>query len=329
MVNSVKEFGVWGSMLHFYNGWNTRWASYLLQCSFYQFWTITSTPLYYNLTTLLFMVVCCFKLIQSFFKQIVKIIIHPLHLLKFGILLFGGLIIATYQIDDTWFWVSGSTMYGWNLGCGMLLISILLNDFKWHQIPLLILFGLFIGGAAEPFAVGSILYLLIIIIYQFKVKRTISSRLMITCLSIAISFGIAFAGNGHAVRSSLLPSLSLPEILLRTGYFSLKLILWHSPIRLLGVILLFMPFYNLGFQNQLESKMEWKLFRNEKVIPCLLMWISWLGIHCLIITKLMGNYGPPRAWSSISLLSALLIAYLMLEAGRNKLFQEFTLPSKK
>ncbi len=329
MVNSVKEFGVWGSMNHFYNGWNTRWAAYLLQCSFYQFWTIGSKPFCYNFTTIGFMIFSSFMLIKSSFKKVLEIKIQPLQILKYGILFFGGLIIATYHVDDTWFWVSGSTMYGWNLGCGMLIISFLINDFRWYQILVLILLGLFIGGAAEPFAVCSILAALIIIVNQFKVKRIISSRLIITCLSIIISFGIAFSGNGHAVRSSLLPSLNSFEILLRAGYFSLKLILWHSPIRLFGVILMFIPFYNLGTQHLLKTKLDWKLFRKEKIIPCLLIWIIWLCVHCLLITKLMGNYGPPRAWSSISLLSALLIAYLMLEAGKNNLFLDFKLRRDK
>jgi len=322
MVASVKELGVWGSMIHFYNGWNTRWAAYLLQCSFYQFWSVTSKPIYYNLLTLLFMVISSYALINSFLKKTIYSTISKTETLKLSILFFGGLIITTYHIGDTWFWVSGSTMYGWNLGCGILILSILFDEFKWWQFPILILLGLFIGGAAEPFAICFLIASLQFLFRRFKQKNKFPIRLITTSIAIAVSFGIAFAGKGHDVRSELLPKLGILEIIGRTGFFSLKLILWHSPFRIIASILLFIPFYILGQKNKLTLNNNLFPFLKNKVLPILFIWIEWVIAHCLLITKLMGNYGPPRAWSSISLLTAIIVAYLMFEAGRSDLFQQ-------
>ncbi len=322
MVESVKELGVWGSMIHFYNGWNTRWAAYLLQCSFYQFWSFTSKPIYYNLLTLLFMVSCSYALINSFLKKTINSLISKTETLKFSILFFGGLILTSYHIGDTWFWVSGSTMYGWNLGCGILILSILFNEYKWWQIPILIPLGCFIGGAAEPFAVCFLIASLLFLFRRFKKTTKIPIRLITTLIAIAVSFGIAFAGKGHEVRSELLPSIGILEIILRTIYFSLKIILWHSPLRIIASILLFIPFYKLGQENKLTPNNNLFPFLKKKVLPIFFLWMEWVFLHCLLITKLMGNYGPPRAWSSISLLTAIFVAYLMFEAGRSDIYQQ-------
>jgi len=53
MIKEVHSRGIWGTMLHFYDGWNTRWASYLLQGFWYAQWTEKSWPILYNVTTAL------------------------------------------------------------------------------------------------------------------------------------------------------------------------------------------------------------------------------------------------------------------------------------
>ena len=213
-------------------------------------------------------------------------------------------------------------MYGWNLGCGILILSILIDEYKWWQIALLILLGLFIGGAAEPLAVCFLIASLLFLLRVIKQKKTIPIRLIITSISVAISFGIAYEGKGHEVRSELLPSIGILEVILRTIYFSLKIILWHSPLRIIASILLFIPFYKLGQENKLTLNNNLFLFLKKKVLPVFFLWIEWVILHCLLITKLMGNYGPPRAWSSISLLTAIFVAYLMFEAGRRDIYQQ-------
>ncbi len=314
LLKIVHEQGVVGGMQHFWLYWNTRWTALLWINCWYAQWDYLSPPIVYHLLTLLFMCGSFFRVLQSLEK---KFLIRNLSFLErctYSVICFTGLIAASYSIGDTWFWVNTSAMYGWNLGCMLYALAILLRARKNIDYLVLPLLGLYIGGAGELSAVMLIAISIVLFSGVVRIKQKIELRNILFTGAIIGGFAIAFAGNGHEIRSAALPDIGFLQMFMRGIYFTFKTICFHSPLRIVITVLLLLPLVTLA-NKQSSITLNWKIFLRREVLPLLLYWFVFVMIHTCIITKLMGDYGPPRAWSDISLLTMLMISWLVISAS--------------
>ena len=324
MLQAVKEHGIIPATQLIYEKWNTRWVAILWDNCWYSLWSLTSHPFWYHVVTFDFIVGCFARLLQSL---IILNLFPKINLFKqfcWSIVCLGALLAATYQIGDTWFWVVTSSMYGWNLGFFILALSVLVQEEKNNiATGLLLCSGLYIGGAGEIFAVLLLLGgLLFLAIPRLRKKINTKKHLLLFLSMILLSFSIAVAGHGHSARSVLLPVTLIQQAIGSGIYFGIKIILFHSPLRLLISSIILIPFYFIGKIYQTENCISIKEYILKYKLPCLLIWSCWVMLHSILITKLMGDYGPQRAWSSISLMSVLMIGYLWWVAGKNNLIGE-------
>jgi hypothetical protein len=134
----------------------------------------------------------------------------PDRILKSG-LFTAAIIISTFHIGDTWFWVNTSTMYGWNLIAllGAVSISIKPLQNKFIQDSLITFLGLYVGGAAEPAVVCLFVILIGVLYYKSDRTQEYRNHIINFLIGMSVSFGIALAGDGHSKREAALPDLSM------------------------------------------------------------------------------------------------------------------------
>jgi hypothetical protein len=305
MLRGVQAHGIVGATIDHYDSWNTRWMSFFFLHTWMSFWTEDSSPLLYHLFTLgsLFFVSDLFLRSLQAKNGLNAYTSTSDRILKSG-LFTAAIIISSFHIGDTWFWVNTSTMYGWNLIAllGAVSISIKPLQNKFIQDSLITFLGLYVGGAAEP-AVVCLFVILIGVLYN-KSDRTQEYRnhILNFLIGMSVSFGIALAGDGHSKREAALPDLSVVDWFIHSGYFSAKIACIHAPLRIFLVLTLLYPI----FSNNNNTA---KLSVGKGTVYALMAWLFVVVLHTYFITFVMGDYGPPRAWSFISFVSVLICAW--------------------
>jgi hypothetical protein len=301
MWATLDREGILGATREHYNTWNTRWMSFLFLHTWMSFLRPDTTLFFYHLTTFTVLLLACWRLVRTeAAKENLRPEIRENTLLAAGLLSIA-LLICTFDIGDTWFWMNTSTMYGWNLIVFILALGLTLQPVKhsFTQESLLTFLGLYFGGAAEP-AVG--IYLLAVAgvyFFQREQYRKYSRHLINFSIGVAVGFLIAWFGTGHAKRDAALPDLDVLRLITKGGYFTLKIALYHLPLRLLLALPVLLSIWQSGKRYNRQT-----LLKNTVRIK--LAGLILLACHTYFMVWIMGDYGPARAWSHISLLMLIL-----------------------
>jgi hypothetical protein len=301
MWATLDREGILGATREHYNTWNTRWMSFLFLHTWMSFLRPDTTLFFYHLTTFTVLLLACWRLVRTeAAKENLRPEIRENTLLAAGLLSIA-LLICTFDIGDTWFWMNTSTMYGWNLIVFILALGLTLQPVKhsFTQESLLTFLGLYFGGAAEP-AVG--IYLLAVAgVYFFQREQYLkySRHLINFSIGVAVGFLIAWFGTGHAKRDAALPDLDVLRLITKGGYFTLKIALYHLPLRLLLALPVLLSIWQSGKRYNRQT-----LLKNTVRIK--LAGLILLACHTYFMVWIMGDYGPARAWSHISLLMLIL-----------------------
>lgn len=293
MWAAVKREGVLGATLEQYRSWNTRWMSFLFLHTWLYFLNPQSSLFLYHLFTFCMLFAAFKRIVDSpEIKSALQFRDNSAFAAGLGVL---ALFICTYNIGDTWFWINTSTMYGWNLIVLIYAFSLVLRPLGSSslQSALLNVCGLYVGGAAEPAAILVLILIPAFLLLKKDQAAPYKSNIIHFLTGLCIAFAIAFAGEGHSRREAALPDLSLLNLVLHSVYFSLKIILWHSPLRWLCALGLL----TAVFRQRTNSP------RNplRDALLALSAWIAVVVVHTSFITYIMGDYGPARAWSFLSL----------------------------
>lgn len=305
MLRGVQAHGIVGATYDHYATWNTRWMSFFFLHTWMSFWNEDSSPLLYHLFTLvsLWLVSDLFLRSLQANKGLNAFTSTPDRILKSGLFTMA-IIISSFHIGDTWFWVNTSTMYGWNLIAILLALSTCIQPIqnKFLQDTVITFLGIYVGGAAEPAVVC--LFVILTGVLYFKSNRTLEYRnhLINFLIGMGVSFGIALAGDGHSKREAALPDLTTVDWLIHSGYFSAKIAFIHAPLRIFLVMVLLYPIFSNNHSIP-------KLSLGKGTLYAIIAWLTIITLHTYFITFIMGDYGPPRAWSFIGFVSVLLGAW--------------------
>lgn len=305
MLRGVQAHGIVGATIDHYDSWNTRWMSFFFLHAWMSFWNEDSSPLLYHLFTLgsLFFVSDLFLRSLQANKGLNTFTSTSDRILKSG-LFTAAIIISSFHIGDTWFWVNTSTMYGWNLIVLLGAVSISIKPLrnKFVQDSLITFLGLYVGGAAEPAVVCLFVILIGVLYYKSDRTKEYRNHIINFLIGMSVSFGIALAGDGHSKREAALPDLSVVDWLIHSGYFSAKIAFIHAPLRIFLVLTLLYPIFSNNHSTA-------KLSVGKGTLYALMAWLFVVVMHTYFITYVMGDYGPPRAWSFISFASVLICAW--------------------
>lgn len=307
MVAAVKRAGVLGATIEQYHSWNTRWMSFFFLHSWMWFLKAGNSLLLYHLVTFTALVLAFWRLVRiPIINDCIQQEMRPKSVLTAGLLAIA-LLICTFDIADTWYWMNTSTMYGWNLIALIFAFGLVLQPLRrsYLQDGLLTFLGLYYGGASEP-ATG-IYFLAITGLYYFRreLLQVHQRHILNFSIGVAVGFLIAWLGTGHAKRDAALPDLDALGLLTRGAYFTAKIALYHLPLRLLLALPILLSIWQPGKLYKGNSLLKTTI--RTKIIGLLL-----LTAHTYFMVWIMGDYGPARAWSHISLLMIVLVSLWIL-----------------
>lgn len=219
--------------------------------------------------------------------------------------------LCSFSIGENWFWFISVNTYMWSIIFTLMLVNLYINNKKRFYRPIFIVFAsLYVGSASESYAFLVLIFSLLFIIFTIRnkgienFKSNSKNKTLITALIlIFVSFLISTLSPGTFHRNELLPSLTLMEksIMMIRSYG--KILLQYIPSKLPLLLIMSVPWISFGFYIQ-----EVTAITTKSVLKNIGITIALTGIAifiCLFPTVfILGEMGPPRALSIITLLIA-------------------------
>lgn len=292
---------------HLYNQWHGRWTSNFLLLFFLKLNQLPFFLMIFNLLSfgLLYVgIVRLFKSINEFYKmqfQNKTILIN-------AVIFVGVLFFCTVTPNETWFWYTSSVVYFWSTIAFFFAFSLFFTkEKKWFNYLIFVISTIYIGGANEPLTFFIIISLLLLVL---KKKEVFISGLGL--ILVVSAFLINYLSDGTTHRDLITPNLSVINLVLYTGYSTLKFLFFSIHQTFIPTLFLGIPFYWLG--KKINSLNLIENFRPLKAF----FWSVSLIIVTIIINQLLivfalGGLSPDRAGIASSIVIAIiLVRYLFL-----------------
>ena len=292
---------------HLYYHWHGRWTSNFLLLFFLKYNQLPFFLMIFNLLSfgLLYVgIVRLFKSINEFYQ----LQFQNKTILTYSAIFIGVLFFCTITPNETWFWYTSSVVYFWSTIAFFFGFNLFFTKTKrWFDYLIFVISTIYIGGANEPltFFIISILLLLIL-----KKKEVFLSGLGLVLIGSA--FLINYLSDGTTHRNLITPNLSAINLVLYTGYSTVKFLFFSIHQTFIPALFLSAPFYLLGKKiNMLNLVENFKPFKA-------LFWSISLIIATVIINQLsvvyaLGGLSPDRAGMASSVVIAIiLVRYLFL-----------------
>ncbi len=286
--------------------WHGRFASnflisYLLPMSHYPYFLLS-----YNLVSFGLLLLAIFRLLKNvahYFSVEVK------NLFFYAITLMSILFFSTLSPNDSWFWFTGSVVYFYSTIALLLLVSVFFKKEKnsWDYL-LLVVSSIVIGGSNETMTVIVVLFLTGIVL---KEKQTFRSSLpfIIAITLLSIGFLIIYFSEGTKLRDNITPDLSWQNVILYTGYATVKTLFFQFHKTFLPALFLAIPLMFSTIKR--INKNNFQPIR-KLLYACVIIGIV-VFINHLIAVIPLGALSPERITTVSSVLIViLLIRYLFL-----------------
>ncbi|HLG02777.1 MAG TPA: hypothetical protein VI731_04220, partial [Bacteroidia bacterium] len=241
-------------------------------------------------------------------------------LLTWSVLFCALFYFTTFSAQEAWMWFSGSTVHLAGITATLAGTAFLLSPrISFLTITSIAVCFLFTGGALETWAIflaGILIFTLILISRNIEKKQFITNphvRKIIIALSfLLVSFSFNILSPGSKSRIDTEKQITA-ENLSGTQRHNFPIDKKHF-----FAILLLAPWFYFGEQMRKKENSEKKLLLVNKNIHMLI--ISGLILFCavtlLIMYIIFKGPGPLRAWTGLSLLLSITLAYAAFEAGK-------------
>lgn len=291
-LSVLNEKGIAGSVAHFYNTWNTRWAAIGFLNVILTIGQGLNTWFWYHLIALLLLWTAFFRIIKSLTG-----------LSRSALFLLAGytsvaLVYALFSIPQTLFWLNTSAMYFCSLIALLTAVGMYLNSPNKALTMIFIpLTALYIGGAYEPLAITLMVALSFYLIFKIRRTGTFTGHgsLLLFLLFLIISFLVGYAGEGNRIRASFLPQTGWDYKLLAAGKSMVKMFFLMGPPKFFMALLFSFPWMLLVGWGHVPAP-SIRLLKGATMALLLLILISLAPMSWL-----MSEMGPERALSQISL----------------------------
>jgi hypothetical protein len=226
----------------------------------------------------------------------------------YPIIFISILFFCTISPNDTWLWYTSSIIYFWSTIAFFFGINIFFSNKKsFFDFVILGVSAIYIGGSNEPLTFFIILSLLFLI--SKKKELAVSS---IGIILICSSFLINYLSSGTEHRDEITPNLAIIDLVLYTGYSSVKFLFFTIYKTFIPALLLSVPFYLLG-----KKTTQIHLIKNFNAVKEL--YLSAIAILLTVVTNqllvvyVLGGLSPDRAGIASSIVIAIiLVRYVFL-----------------
>lgn len=294
---TIREHGIWGSMMYYYNNWNPRWSSILVSNLFLDLGTRGLPLLTFFIATISSAIAGLRSMLGSM-NRLLQLPFNGWQLSILAVYLAATTFYISFSKDDSWFWITVAPMYLWGTLAALLGASFLLQHWNTYlRRSIIFLLFVYVGGSSESAAIVSLVTFMFVG-FKFRNKRTPWFDRIGLHLAIAgcmIGFGLLLTGPGIEVRREHLPHHPLMDRLL-VGFMNyIKFDLIEIPLRIPLLIFFVAPFGFFGRKQLRLQLVSWKeIFWTNRTIWILSDII--ILILAMSLGVVMSEMGPTRTW---------------------------------
>ncbi len=316
-----NNYGAIGGAFFQYTDFSGRWLCHFISLLLLNFSSFRMfLPIYFLATFIVFYLVLSslFYKIYSWYDDSEKDLDSDFA----PLLLLTTFFLCSFSIGENWFWFISVSTYMWSLISSLLLINLYLNNKKRFYTPYVLVFAsLYIGAASESYAILMILFSGIFITYKIKQEglpafkaNDKNKTLVRSIILIFIAFLISTLSPGTFHRNELLPNLSLIEnftVLIRSYG---KIFIRYLPSKIHLFLIFSLPWMAFGFYIQELATYTLKNII-QKISVTIFLTLSLIFISLLPTVFLLGETGPARALSIITLIFTISFATIFTLLG--------------
>ena len=291
---------------YLYSEWHGRWTSNFLLVYLLKFHQSPFFLMVYNtLTTGLL----CIG-VSRFFKSLntyYQFKFNNKTILIYSIVFITVLFFSTISANDTWLWYTSSIVYLWSTIAFFYATPIFFKNKKTVLDYLLLIIGtVYIGGSNEPLTLLSLVALTFLILKKKEITPSILGILI-----LLVSFLINYLSSGTIHRNQITPSLGIINLLLYTGYSSVKFLFFSIGKTFIPALFLAIPFYLLG--NKINHLLKNNFKPIKGLFQSFLVIVVFVFINQSIVVYALGGLSPDRSGMASTILIAIIIVrYLFL-----------------
>jgi hypothetical protein len=331
LIWDVRNKGVCESVRSMYMDWSGRYSATFLLTIFYKCFGLHD--LYYSYFPLLSAMAAgtgCYFLITNItaFSNVQLSALQRIFLgASFTMLLF----FLSVNIGETWFWFCAQGYYLWSIVAFIWGLALITNP----KNPLLSTIGaaccfIFVGGASELFAMMLLICCFIFIMVRIKkaenfkkfLASTRDKKLLISSLFLGLAFFFLLIAPGNYLRAALFPERHFFTALLISAKSMFKFFLLYLPGKLLFVFAFGMPFFIAGTVINGSQIFLWLTLRFRVFFFRIsVLFITMMCLFFLIMSYIMMEAGPARAWFFMSFIFEVYVCILFFYAGFRKVGQ--------
>jgi hypothetical protein len=314
-LSTIREHGIWGSMIYYYQNWNPRWSSILVTNTFLSFENLRVSLLAFFVSTIAIGTTAMYSMLSAI-NRLFQLPFSKVQIAVLAVYLLATTFYISFSKDDSWFWITVAPMYLWGTLLAILGASLLLH--QWGGLvrrAVVFLLFIYVGGSSESAAIVSLITFLFV---GFKYRNKTTPWLDKTALHLAIlgcliGFGILLSGPGIEIRREHLPHHPLFDRVAVGLMNYIKFDLIEIPLRIPLLIFFVAPFGFFGRKQLRLQLVSWKeIFWTNRTI-----WI-FSDIIILILAMSLGvvmsEMGPTRTWLPLTplvLVVGVITAYQM------------------
>lgn len=305
-INEIRTKSSYDIFYHLQYEWHGRFASNFLLSWLIQLLDTSLSLMVFNLTCVVLLFLAIFRLNIIISKRYFTSIQY---IGLFVLICVSAFFFISFSVNDVWFWLTGAMVYFTSTIALFFLVGSLINpNKKVIDFILILICSLFIGGSNETMTIIILLFLG----YFFFHKHYSKSDKIAIVISAAIlisGFAVIYFSTGTTYRDKITPSLNTVNVILYTGYATVKTLFFQFHKTLLPALMLALP---ISF---LEIKIKNKECFNpikELMYSCILIG-GVVFINHLIAVIPLGALSPERITTVSSvLILILLLRYLIL-----------------
>ena len=245
----VNKIGVIDSVMHQYNDWCTRYISVFVSFSIAGLLKYKYTLFIYNVLLLILFITSIYYSIYVHKKLLNKSARNDkFQILNYATFIVSAIFYSSFNIGETWFWLSSNSTYLLSVIMFFFAFTFIFNDKKNISNKIIItLASLFIGGSNGALSV-ILLFVIFVLFFFYKYKnpnKIIANKLLLSFVSILISFTILYLGNGNNVRSVFFNQITVFESFILNIKMTAIILFFRVPNILIYIMLFIIPSYHL------------------------------------------------------------------------------------
>ena len=318
----VEKFGVIEGVKLLYNQWCTRYVSLLISFFITSLLRFKITLIIYQLFLFTVSSISTFLLLEKL-KKYISDSLSKVQLINYSIFINSAIFYCSFDIGQTWFWLSSNCTY--LLSCVILIFSIstIISDNKSYlSFISIVLSGIIIGGSNGTLSFILLLLLTCIFtneifkknkIFGIQLKSIRLKKWITLYISIHLSFVILYLGNGNEIRASFFQEINVFKALIDNFKYSGIILVKKIP-SIIPYCLLFSLGFNTIFKSSKKRISSRSFFK--KLIFSMVIFLTTIYLFQLPISYKTQDIGADRTIYPIAIITFILFIYIFYQLDK-------------